>query len=185
MDGFHGCARMSEAQWFLEDVADKLVVKKSEPIVGGRYAHLKRTRIRLETGTFISADPTHLVGVAQAVEVKNLNVLTPYVEGERPKDSPLLDRERYRIYRTCVGTLIYVSCDRVDLQGEIGLLASILAAPTGRDWKRLVRVARFGGKTTTDGVRGFPNQFMQWKGSSGWSTMSILTMLPISIQGGV
>ena len=47
MDDLHGCAKKSEAERFLEDISKALKLKNSEPIVTGRYAHLKRTRIKL------------------------------------------------------------------------------------------------------------------------------------------
>jgi len=155
MDDFHGTGRMSEATWFLGGVSDKLVLKKSEPILQGRYAHLKRNRVKLSAGTFVQADPTHLIGVASRLGIRpgGREVKTPYLDAERPppEQDPLLEPYEASEYRTCVGTLIYISGDRVDLQREIGALGSHLSAPRQWDLKRLRRVAQYGAATAVFG----------------------------------
>ena len=153
MDDFHGCAKRSEAEHILENVSTLLKVKKSAPILTGKYAHLKRVRVRTESGTFVGADPSHLVGVAQLLGVENSPAPTPYVEGDEPppeKQTPLGDEQK-ATYKTCVGTFLYIAGDRMDMQKEIGELATNLQDPTDWDFKELVRVARYGAGTATYG----------------------------------
>ena len=79
---------------------------------------------------------------------------TPYLEDkDRPpqESDPEIDAERKATYKTCVGTLIYISCDRMDLQGPIGELASHLSCPREYDWRALVKVAKYGASTATFG----------------------------------
>ena len=53
-----------------------------------------------------------------------------------------LTQEQYRLYRSCVGSLIYISHDRPDILWDIGLVSGRLSAPHDIDMKRLARVAR-------------------------------------------
>ena len=116
MDDFHGCAKKSEAEAFLDTVAKELVVKKSKSIIEGHYQHLKRGRVKLNSGVLVQADPVHLNGVAKAVGVTARKpARTPYLSGEKPELDPLLDDARQKICRSAVGSLIYVSPGRVDM----------------------------------------------------------------------
>jgi len=153
MDDFHGCGKKSEVETFLDTVAVELVVKRSKPIVEGQYQHLKRGRVKLKSGVLIQADPIHLNGVAKAVGVTSRKPpRTPYLLNDRPEFDPVLDEERQRIYRSAVGSLIYVSPDRVDMQRDIFKLGSKLSQPTEHDWKHLQKVASYGASTSTFGV---------------------------------
>ncbi len=45
-------------------------------------------------------------------------------------DGDPLSQEQHRLYRSCVGSLIYISHDRPDILWGIGLLFGRLSAPT-------------------------------------------------------
>jgi len=50
MDDFHGTGKRSEVITFLEELRAKFSLKASDCIIVGAYTHLKRTRLKLETG---------------------------------------------------------------------------------------------------------------------------------------
>ncbi len=52
-------------------------------------------------------------------------------------DGEPLTQEQHRLYRRCVGSLLYISHDRPDISWDIGLLSSRLSAPYDIDMKRL------------------------------------------------
>ena len=64
-------------------------------------------------------------------------VPTPSLAAGRP------DGEQHRLYRSYVGSLLYISHDRPEIMWDIGLLSGRLSAPYNVDMKRLVRVARY------------------------------------------
>ena len=57
-------------------------------------------------------------------------------------DGDPLTQDQHRLYRSCVGSLLYISHDRPDILWDIGLLSGRLSAPHDIDTKLLVRVAR-------------------------------------------
>jgi len=153
MDDFHGCGRRSECGIFLDTVAEKLDLKKSEPFTVGRYSHLKRNRVKLEHGTFIQPDPTHLTSVAETLGVSTgTPPTTPYLDAERPSEDPPVPQDDAKIYGSCVGVLIYVAPDRMDMQRTIGQLSTKLKQPTQYDMKMLRKCAKYGGATAMKGV---------------------------------
>ncbi len=66
---------------------------------------------------------------------------TPSLASGQPDGDPLA-QEQHRLYRSYVGSLLYISHDRPDILWDIGLLAGRLSAPYDVDLERLVRVAR-------------------------------------------
>ena len=144
MDDFHGVARKSEAEWFLDKARVVLKLKASDAIISGRYEHLKRTRIKMDTGTLIRPHPKHAQNIIYTLGLENANpAKTPEVEGDRPENSPELTNEKATTFRKCAGHGIYHAIDRTDVQHAVCLLTGALSKPTEYDLKSLIRYARY------------------------------------------
>ncbi len=144
MDDFHGCGPPDAVASLLTKLQDALVSKVSAPIVSGRYQHLKRFRNKLEQGTFVSPNVKHVDAILCGLGLEKANpAITPFMDDHSDEESPPLSAERASLYRSCVGSAIYLSSDRVDIQREVGLLAASLATPTEYDFKQLVRLGRY------------------------------------------
>ena len=57
--------------------------------------------------------------------------------------TPLLTADDTRLYRSCVGALMYYVLDRADAQLEVSMLGSYLRAPTSGAMEALRRVTRY------------------------------------------
>jgi len=144
MDDFHGMGKKSEVEALLPEMRKVLKLKASDCIITGKYVHLKRPRIKTESGTFVQANPKHVVNVINALGLANSNgAATPHLDEEQPEHSPLLKDGKEVTYRTCVGSLLYVCGDRLDINREVNLLSSALSNPTEFDMRRLVRVGKY------------------------------------------
>ena len=56
--------------------------------------------------------------------------------------APLLTADDARLYRSCVGALMYFVLDRADAQLEVSILGTCLRAPTSGAMVALRRVVR-------------------------------------------
>jgi hypothetical protein len=144
MDDFHGTGRRSEVTLFLSEIREEFKLKASDCIIVGAYTHLKRTRLKLETGVFVGPNQRYAVDVISALGLdKARAVATPSLDEQEQESSPLLHGKTITVFRSCVGSLIYLSSDRIDIQKDVGLLAGRLAKPTEFDYRRLVRLGRY------------------------------------------
>ena len=83
---------------------------------------------------------------------KSKTVTTPSLLKDPPEDSPLLNEEETTRFKSAVGTALYVTPDREDIQRDVQLLARAMKAPTDFDWKRLVRLVCYLKGTRTLGI---------------------------------
>ena len=107
MDDFHGTGRKSEVIPFLETIRGKFRLKASDCIIVGAYTHLKRTRLKLETGVFVGPNQRYAVDVISALGLEKARaVATPSLDEQEPENSPLLYGKAITTFRSCVGSLI-------------------------------------------------------------------------------
>eukprot|EP00971_Amphidinium_carterae_P313618 6233283-Amphidinium_carterae.1 len=68
---------------------------------------------------------------------------TPSTMSGGGDDQTALDLGEVKVYRSAVGSLLYMASDREDIQWEVSKLARRLKEPRGCDLKLLKRVARY------------------------------------------
>jgi len=144
MDDFHLCGRQSEVRPFLVEAKKHLKLKSSDVIIVGTYEHLKRTRVKTTSGTFVAPHEKHSANIIAALGLEGANsVRTPDLDADEPLEAAPLDKERHGVYRKCVGHGIYLAIDRFDCQRAVGQLGRDLAAPTEHSWRKLIRFGRY------------------------------------------
>ena len=95
MDDFHGCGRLPEVTPLLPKLREQFRLKASDVVLDGSYAHLKRTRWKLQDETIIAAIPKHQLNVIKALGLEGADgVTTPHLPDDRPESSTPLDDER-------------------------------------------------------------------------------------------
>jgi hypothetical protein len=99
--------------------------------------------LKFDIGVFIGPNQKYAVDVISALGLdKAKSVATPSLDEQEPENSPLLHGKTITVFRSCVGSLIYLSSDRIDIQKDVGLLAGRLAKPKEFDYRRLVRLGQ-------------------------------------------
>ena len=117
------------------------------------YEHLKRTRVKTRDAVFIQPHEKHVQNILETMGMTDCKPsVTPHLDEERPSESKPLDQSMTALYRSCVGSAIYLSGDRVDIQREVGFLASRLTQPTEYDLAHLKRLCRYLKSTAGLGV---------------------------------
>eukprot|EP00971_Amphidinium_carterae_P104206 2063755-Amphidinium_carterae.1 len=144
MDDIHGVGKRSEVERLLPRLRKVLKLKASDAIVIGKYEHLKRTRLRHDEGVVVKPHDKHVSNIFAHLGLERANgAKTPCFDGEPEETDKELNEEKHRIYRACVGSALYLSSDRPDIQREVGILATRLGGPTDHDWRRLVKLGRY------------------------------------------
>ena len=129
MDDFYGGGRLCVLPRVLLMLRTQFKLKDSDVIVDGRYAHLKRDRLRRGRQILLRPNAKHIDTILSLLGLEKANpTRTPSAQGEKEvegDDAPL-DKDQASIYRSCTGSGVYLSHDRVDVAKEIGQLASAL-----------------------------------------------------------
>ena len=80
-----------------------------------RCQHLRRHRVRTEEGAFIGSERRHIDNVLHALGLEAGNAVpTPSLTAVQNDGDPLT-HEQHRLYRSCVGSLLYISHDKPDI----------------------------------------------------------------------
>ena len=154
MDDFHGVGPADEVPQMLELLRGVFDLKATEAIVTGRYAHLKRDRLRKSGETMVRANTVHTDNLVTALGMEKANTSpTPSLDGTEIGAEIPLGEEQKATYRKCVGIALYVAPDRWDIQRDVQLLSRHLQDPSEWDQKRLVRLVRYLKGTQGYGVR--------------------------------
>ena len=155
MDDIHGVgASQHAAKEQLEALRATFDLKGSDVIVQGRYAHLKRERLKTANETLVRGNPSHIDNVVTLLGMeKAKTVPTPSLPSSMVIDETPLEGEAVTTYRRAVGILLYLSPDRWDIQRDVQLMSRKLKEPREHDYKRLVRVVRYLKGTRSVGVR--------------------------------
>eukprot|EP00969_Alexandrium_andersonii_P175048 7741661-Alexandrium_andersonii.AAC.1 len=100
---------------------------------GVRYDHLRRVRVRFRDGMLILPCPAYIKAVLRALDMEGCaGAPTPVTNTPLPleQEGDELEQGRAKIYRSCVGVLIYLSNqDRFDIQVGVSMLAMDMATP--------------------------------------------------------
>ncbi len=83
---------------------------------------------------------------------KSKTVTTPSLLEDPPEDSLLLSEQDTTMFRSAVGTALYLTPDREGIHRDVQMLARAIQAHTDFDRKRLVRLVRYLKGTRTFGV---------------------------------
>ncbi len=146
MDDFYGAGPLEACCKIIEQLKKRPSLTVSpflEPEV--RHQHLRRHRVRTQDGTLIGSERRRIDNVFHALGLEAASsVPTPSLAPGQNDGDPLT-AEQHRLYRSCVGNLLYISHDRPDILWDIGLLSGRLSAPHDIEMKRFVRVARYRG----------------------------------------
>jgi len=144
MDDWHGVGRASEAAGALPELRDAFKLKATDAFVRGKYAHLKRPRVKGPDGTLVMANKKHIDALVLALGLEGCNPSpTPTLSDERPAIDPALPDQKARLYRSCSMALQYVAQDRGDIQFATQHLTRHMREPTEYDMRCLVRVGRY------------------------------------------
>jgi hypothetical protein len=113
--------------------------------VGDACVMLGRTITRTSTGFSVTSDPSLLEKSVKDLNLESAKPAPTPLSADVLKDieSPLLDKDQHRRYRTHVGRLLYLSHDRADLSFAAKHLSRSLHAPTEQSWKELKRTFRY------------------------------------------
>ena len=123
MDDIHVAARSeSDYEVLISKIREHLAIVASPPLVAGsKYQHLKRTRLKQADGTFVGADQKHIKNILAALDMMDCKIATSPSLTKEPEDGEELDWYWTKIYRSCVGSLLYILDDRPDLLWDGGL----------------------------------------------------------------
>ena len=145
-DDTHGAATPSGREQFISDLSREIEFKGGDGCEMGKpHEHFKRLRIPMTDETRIQPNTKYLGSVAHVglpgVETRP----TPGVLTHRSTIDAtlLLTTDDTRLYRSCVGALMYYVSDRADAQLEVSILGSYLRAPTTGAMEALWRVTRY------------------------------------------
>ena len=148
MDDLHGTAPEGVAQELLKAIGEQVAVKTYGPTrPGDKYVHLKRRREVCHGGVLIGADDKHIARVAVALGLERCNPVgmpsTVELNMQPGEDDRPLSDEDTKLYRSCVGTMMYWALDREDVQLETSVLARHLKSPTEHYMKLVKRLVRY------------------------------------------
>ena len=153
MDDFHGTCRQSAAKQLLEELRTKFSLTDSGIIITGTYAHLKRERVRLDSGTWIGTNKQHIRNLQELLGMQDAKpVDTPDLPNSTREGSPELIPSDKSIYKRGVGILLYYVADRIEVQRAVMLCSRHLAAPREIDLKRMKRCVKYLIGHADDGV---------------------------------
>eukprot|EP00971_Amphidinium_carterae_P309332 6147173-Amphidinium_carterae.1 len=146
MDDVHGTAPGDTITELFKEIGNLVQIKPEVTKLGEVYWHLKRPRLRTEKGTWVGNNPKYVddvlgkLGLEQAKVVHTPSTQYKLEDGEETEELPL---DEVSVYRSAVGSLLYVAVDREDIQLEVSYLARKLKTPRRSDMHLLKRVARY------------------------------------------
>ena len=154
MDDFHGTGPIANVPAALAELRILFDLKATDVITTGRYAHLKRERLKRPDGsTLLRPDVKYIDGMVEIMGMQKAKPAdTPDLAEEPPENSPQLDVEEAGKYRSSVGLALYVTPDREDIQRAVQYLTRKLKEPTEYDRRALVRLVRYLKGTRTYGI---------------------------------
>eukprot|EP00971_Amphidinium_carterae_P093519 1850764-Amphidinium_carterae.1 len=154
VDDLRACGPTKALHDFINHITKYLLTKSGPKLTNGTsHSYLGRRRIRIPDGWVIQPDSKHLTQVFEQLGMKDNNndkekgqlrksvstpgVVRPWCEAE---DQPLSMEDATK-YRSCVGSLIYLSSDVECLAYAVKELARHLTTPRQRHMFDLHRVA--------------------------------------------
>ena len=106
---------------------------------------LGRRKMRTKDALYTAPSRSLLESIIETLGLENCRKIKSPTEKltEMDDDDDLLDITTSRIYRTCVGKLLFASKDPVDLAYASKELVRDLKKPRKRSWRRLKRAGRY------------------------------------------
>ena len=112
MDDIHGTGSAAGSKAVIAELRRRFDLKASDVIETGRYAHLRRDRLKLIDETLVRPDQRHIDNMVELMGMEKAKPAgTPSLDGPEPADDPELDAEEHNINRRCVGIALHLSCD--------------------------------------------------------------------------
>ncbi|CAE7948885.1 unnamed protein product [Symbiodinium sp. KB8] len=140
-------ASTSEARARLKaKLEEKVVVQFSKPAlqIGDEFEFLKRRYVSEQDGVVMFSNNKHLEGLVKALGAQTRFRDTPADNTFLEKDtSQELPEAKARVFRECLGRLLYLSHSRPDVQFATCALASSMAKPTTGAMKKLCRTVGY------------------------------------------
>jgi len=178
MDDGHGIGTEKEIGDFIDELSKHVLIKWTGPhraSGNSQYSHLHRERILLPEGVIIRPDAKYITSILRMLKLTDAKVAaTPIIEEKwDPEDLHECEREEAKLYRSCVGVLLYLVLDRGDLAYVVKELSRYLATPIWGAYRQLKRCARYL-KGTQDFCtfmpcpRFFPSTMRGWS-DSNWA----------------
>ena len=135
-----------ERDALMQTLRAKLKVQVSEPLkeTGSELEFLKRKYIKVPEGVLMYSGRKHLDGLLEALGAGLKERDTPadssFLEPDTGRE---LNNEQAKVFKECVGRLLYLSHTRADVQFATCVLASKMSSPTTTSMKWLQRVVGY------------------------------------------
>ena len=146
MDDLHGTGEDSHREELIKRIKTRLACKFAvfDRWVS-RCTHLRRERLRTESGTWIVPNARYLNGVVMALGLEQAKATPTPSTAVAPQegDDELLDEKGIKLYRSCVGSLLYYTQDRRDVQFDVNVLTTKFQQPTAGSMRHLRRLTRY------------------------------------------
>ena len=111
---------------------------------GGEVEFLKRRYVATDQGVYMFSNNKHTEGLIEAVGDLVKERDTPADQSFlEPDESKELSSEKAKVFKECVGRLLYLSHSRPDLQFATCVLSSKMARPTQTSWKWLLKTVGY------------------------------------------
>ena len=135
-----------ERDALMQTLGAKVKVQVSEPLkeTGSELEFLKRKYIKVPEGVLMYSGRKHLDGLLDALGAGLKERDTPadssFLEPDTGRE---LNNEQAKVFKECVGRLLYLSHTRADIQFATCVLASKMSSPTITSMKWLQRVVGY------------------------------------------
>ena len=144
-DGLLGATK-AEREKLIEKLSEHVEVKVSDVLTkhGGEVEFLKRRYVGTEAGVYMFSNAKHAEGLIEAVGDHVKEKDTPADQSFlEPDETQALSTEKAKIFKECVGRLLYLSHSRPDLQFATCVLSSKMSQPTQGSWKWLLKTVGY------------------------------------------
>ena len=136
----------AEREKLIEKLGEHVEVKVSDVLTkdGGEVEFLKRRYVATDQGVYMFSNNKHTEGLIEAVGDLVKERDTPADQSFlEPDESKELSSEKAKVFKECVGRLLYLSHSRPDLQFATCVLSSKMARPTQTSWKWLLKTVGY------------------------------------------
>jgi hypothetical protein len=147
VDDLHACGPREPLVAIISELGKHLVIKASGPFQSAdSYTFLRQSRLVREDAVYIVPDESYVL------ECQKDLLLDEYRPASMPglQDRALLadgevvlEGSDVRLYRSCVGRLLYLSHSRADIQYTVRLLCTRLTAPRKYELRALRHLVRY------------------------------------------
>ena len=142
----------------LNQCDEHLLTKRGKPTQAGGPddVYLGRSKMRQHDSITTKPHSKHIDKILSLLELegaKPSNVPGNKEDGQVENGEELVDEAKAKIYRSCVGSAIFLSGDRFDIKYAVKELAKSMKQPTVASFARLKQLGRYLGGTKEYGHR--------------------------------